>query len=310
MRKFVFFLAILSLTSPVLWGQANLDDVEIRLRHVNGNVYMLVGAGGNTTVQVGPDGVFLVDSQFAPLADKILEAVETLTDGPLRYVVNTHMHPDHVGGNARFRQLAPGTRIEPFSIIAHLNTLVGMVALEREDPDAVPEGALPLDSYDGPGRDIHFNGEPIFIYHEPAAHTGGDSIVLFRGSDVISTGDIYVPNGFPFIDVDRGGTVQGLIDALNHILELAVPAKNSEGGTSVIPGHGRLADEADVTEYRNMVVIISERIQDMIDRGMSLAEIQADGPSRDYDPEFVNENSFVTAEGLVEAIHQSLVNAQ
>ena len=157
--------------------------------------------------------MFLVDSQFAPMAEKILEALRPFTDGPLRYVVNTHMHPDHIGGNARFRQLAPGNSLEPFSIIAHQNTLMRLVELERADPDAVPEGALPLDSYDTETRDVHFNGEAVFVYHEPNAHTDGDSIVLFRESDVISTGDIFVPGGYPFVDVERGGSVQGLVDA-------------------------------------------------------------------------------------------------
>lgn len=309
MRMFVLF-AILILVSPPLWAQGNLDDVEIQVIPVQGNVYLLVGAGGNTTAQVGRDGVFLVDSQFAPMAEKILEALRPFTNGPLRYVVNTHMHADHIGGNARFRQLAPGNNLEPFSIIAHQNTLMRLVELERDDPDAVPEGALPLDSYDTETRDIHFNGEAVFVYHEPNAHTDGDSIVLFRESDVISTGDIFVPGGYPFVDVERGGSVQGLIDALNHILFLAVPANKQEGGTYVVPGHGRIADEADVVEYRDTVVIISERIQDMIDRGMSLAEVQRERPSRDYDTEFVNDDSFVTGDQFVEAIYQSLVNAQ
>jgi len=286
----------------------NLEEVEVI--HVQGNVYLLSGAGGNTTVSVGPDGIFLVDSQYAPMADKLFEAVRSLSHGPLRYVVNTHMHPDHVGGNARFRELAPNTPLEPFSIIAHLNTLMRMVALEREDPDAVPEGALPLESYETPTRDLHFNGEAIYLHHAPNAHTDGDTIVQFRRSDVISTGDIFVPGGYPFIDIDRGGSIHGLIAALNRILYLAVPAKTQEGGTYVVPGHGRICDEADVVEYRDMVVIVAERIQDMIDRGMSLREVQRERPTLDYDTEFVNDNSFVTAERFVEAVYQSLVNAQ
>lgn len=306
----ISFMASLLASVAVFAQPGNLDDVEVQVLHVKGNVYMLTGAGGNTTVSVGPDGIFLVDSQFAPMAEKILDALRPLTDGPLRYVVNTHMHPDHIGSNARFRQLAPGTPLEPFSIVAHINTLMRLVALEREDPDAVPEGALPLESYDTPSRDLHFNGEAIYLYHEPNAHTDGDTVVLFRSSDVVSTGDIFVPGGYPFIDVERGGSVQGLIAALNHILFLAVPAKTQEGGTYIVPGHGRICDEADVVEYRDMVVIIKERIEDMIQRGMSLREIQRERPTRDYDTEFVNENSFVTAEGFIEAVYQSLVNAQ
>jgi cyclase len=308
--KLGLLAALVTVSAAALAQPRNLDDVEEELVHVQGNVYLLAGAGGNTTAQVGDDGIFLVDSQFAPMADKILAALKPLSDGPLRYVVNTHMHPDHVGGNARFRELAPGTNLEPFSIIAHLNALMRLVALERENPDAVPEGALPLDSYDTPTRDLHFNGEAIILYHEPNAHTDGDTIVQFRSSDVISTGDIFVPEGYPFIDIERGGSVQGLIDALNHILFLAVPAKTQEGGTYIVPGHGRISDEADVVEYRDMVVIIKERIEDMIDRGMSLRQIQRERPSRDYDTELVNDGSFVKPEAFVEAIYQSLVNAR
>ena len=300
---------LLLLMSTSLWGQQqNFDAVEIRTFHVQGNVYMLVGAGGNTTVQIGPDGALMVDSQFAPLANKLFASVQKLSSGPLRYLVNTHMHADHVGGNARLRQLAPGTPLEPFSIVAHLNALMRLVELERDSPDEVPEGALPAASFDTSSRDFYFNGEAVYLFHEPSAHTDGDIIAYFRGSDVISTGDVFAPGGYPFIDIARGGSVQGIIDALNHILFLAVPAKTQEGGTYIIPGHGRICDEADVVEYRDMVVIISERIQDMINRGMSLREIQRERPTRDYDTEFVNDNSFVTADAFVESIYQSLVN--
>lgn len=304
-------LWLVTLASAISWAQSgNFDDIEIETIHVKGNVYMLAGAGGNTTVSVGRDGIFLVDTQFAPMAEKIIDAARSLTDGPVRYVVNTHMHPDHVGGNAVLRQTAPGTNLEPFAMIAHLNTLMRLVELEREDPDAVPEGALPLDSYDTPSRDIYFNGEAVYLYHAPNAHTDGDTIVHFRGSDVIATGDIFVPGGYPFVDVARGGSIHGLIDALNHLLFLAVPAKTQEGGTMIVPGHGRICDEADLVEYRDMVVIITERIEDMIARGLSLRQIQRERPSMDYDTEFVNENSFVTADAFVEAIYQSLVNAK
>lgn len=306
----LFPLCALGLFSTlVLAQQQDFDAVEIRTYHVKGDVYMLVGAGGNITVQVGSDGVLMVDSQYAPLADKILAAVAELSDGPLRYVINTHMHPDHIGGNARLRQAAPDTPLEPFSIVGHLNALTRLVALEREAPDQVPEGALPLASFDTPSRDFYFNGEAVYLFHEPNAHTDGDVVVHFRGSDVISTGDVFVSSGYPFIDIERGGSVQGVIDGLNHILFLAVPAKTQEGGTYIVPGHGRICDEADVVEYRDMVVIVAERIRNMIDRGMSLREIQRARPTLDYDTEFVNESSFVTAESFVAAVYQSLVES-
>jgi glyoxylase-like metal-dependent hydrolase (beta-lactamase superfamily II) len=302
MRTFVnVVVGIACLCVLVARASADVDIV-----HVQGNVYLLAGEGGNTTAQVGPDGIFLVDSKFASAVEPMLEALRPHADGPLRYLVNTHLHADHTGGNGRLRQLAPDTNLEPFAIIAHLNALNRMVELEREDPEAVPEGALPLASYDVASRDLHFNGEPIVIYHAPKAHTDGDSIVLFRGSNVVSTGDIFVPGGYPFIDLEGGGSVQGLIEALNDILELAVPAKTQEGGTYVIPGHGRICDEADVVEYRDMVVIVAERIADMIGRGLSLRQVQRERPTRDYDTEFVDTDSFVTAEQFVEAVYRSL----
>jgi cyclase len=310
LMRFCLLVALALSTTQVRAQPRDLANVEEQVIHVQGNIYMLTGAGGNTTASVGPDGILLVDSQFAALAEKILEALRPFSDGPLRYVINTHMHADHVGGNARFRDLAPGTSLEPFSIVAHLNALMQLIALEREDPEAVPEGSLPLESYDTPHRDLYFNGEAVFLYHEPNAHTDGDTIVHFRESDVVSTGDIFVPGGYPFIDIERGGSVQGIIDALNHILFLAVPAKTQEGGTYIVPGHGRICDEADVVEYRDMVVIVTERIQDMVDRGMSLRQIQNERPTRDYDTEFVNENSFVTAERFVETVYESLVKAR
>ncbi len=288
---------------------AQVDDfsaVEITTLHVNGNVWLLNGAGGNTTAQTGSDGLLLVDSQYAPVAERLFDAAQAVGDGPLRYVINTHMHPDHIGGNAFLRSAAPGTTLEPFRLIAHLNALTRLIALERDDPDAVPEGTLPVDSYDTPTRDFHFNGEAVYLYHAPNAHTDGDTIVHFRGSDVIATGDIFVSGGYPFIDIERGGSVQGLIDALNHVLFLAVPAKTQEGGTYIVPGHGRICDEADVVEYRDMVVIIKERIENMIASGMSLRQVLNARPSRDYDTEYVNENSFVTADAFVEAIYRSL----
>src|SRR5581483_1726204 len=171
----------------------------------------------------------------------------------------------------------------------------------------VPEGGLPTDEYFMPFKDLRFNGEAIFVYHEANAHTDGDSVVLFRGSDVISAGDIFTPGGYPFLDLELGGGVQGEIAALNHILQLTVPGKTQEGGTYVIPGHGRICDEADVVEFRDMVVIVRDRVQAMMRRQMTLDQIQAARPTRDYDPEYVRAGSFVKPGQFVEAIYKSLV---
>ncbi len=283
-------------------AQPSLDDVEIHVEHVQGNVYLLVGAGGNTTVHVGDDGVLIVDTQFAPLAPKLMAAIRELSAGPVRWIINTHAHPDHVDGNDAIQALVPVDRALPLNIVAHENTLL---RLSRQDPPVPPNGR-PLDSYATPTKSFYFNGEAVVVSHEPNAHTDGDSFVFFRGSDVISTGDIFTPGRYPLIDVDSGGSVQGEIAALNRLLGLTVPVHTQEGGTYVVPGHGRICDEADVVEYRDMIVIIRDRVQDMIDRGLTLEQITADRPSRDYDTQYARPDSFVQADSFVEALYRSL----
>jgi glyoxylase-like metal-dependent hydrolase (beta-lactamase superfamily II) len=291
--------------AAVAQPQQNFDNVQIRVLPVQGNVYLLAGAGGNITLQVGKEGVLMVDTEFAPLAPRIMAEIRKLSNGPIRYIINTHVHPDHVGGNDAFAKLIPQDPAAPLQIIAHENVLNRMTKPAGSETPP-PQPGLPVDEYFTPFKDIHFNGEAVFIYHETKAHTDGDSVILFRGSDVVSAGDIFTPGSYPFIDLERGGSVQGEIAALNHILELTVPAHNQEGGTYVIPGHGRICDEADVVEFRDMVVIIRDRIQDMIKKGMPLGRIKEARPTRDYDTEYVSKDSFVTADRFVEAMYKSL----
>jgi glyoxylase-like metal-dependent hydrolase (beta-lactamase superfamily II) len=188
------------------------------------------------------------------------------------------------------------------TIIAHENVVNRMTKPAARGQTPAPTPGLPNDEYFTPTKDLYFNGEPIFVIHEPNAHTDGDSIVLFRRSDTISTGDIFTPERYPFLDIERGGSVQGEIDALNHILHLTVPAHLQEGGTRVIPGHGRLCDEAEVVEYRNMITIVRDRIQALIKKGMTLEQVKAAKPTFDYDTQYGAGDAFV------EAVFKSLTN--
>ncbi len=314
---------LLWISGAVLALAQQNNPAHVELTPVRGDVSVLSGAGGNITVQIGKDGVFLVDTGLAAAAPQVLEQIRKLTPAPVLFIVNTHVHADHVGGNQAFAQAfgaaeigAIGGRLEsrlegqqPLKIIAHENVLNRMTDPEGKDKPASQLG-LPQDEYSTAFKDLRFNGEAIFVYHEPNAHTDGDSIILFRGSDVVSTGDVFTPDGYPFIDLNRGGSIEGEIAALNHILDLTVPGKTQEGGTYVVPGHGRICDEADVVEYRDMVVIIRDRIQDMINKGMTLEQVKSAKPSRDYDTEYVAGNSFVKPDQFVEAIYTSLTQAK
>lgn len=286
---------------------------EIAVWPVRDNVFMLVGAGGNTTVQIGENGVLVVDTKLAPAGDALLAAIRELSDKPIRYVIDTHAHPDHVGGNAVIgpagSTIVGGNMARTISdatvgaaIIAQENVLFRMNAA---DPP-YPFEALPTDTYFVPEKDLFFNDEAVVLMHEPAAHTDADTIVFFRRSDVISAGDVYVNTTYPVILPGDGGSIQGIIAALNHIVALTVPREKQEGGTMVIPGHGRLADEADVVEYRDMLTIIRDRVQSMIDMGMSLRQVQAARPTSDYDGRYGADSGFWTTEQFVEAVYRSL----
>ena len=309
-----FALALGSLAS--LTAQQPPAAALLIVTPVQGKVHMISGAGVNITVHVGKYGVLLVDTPQPASAARVVEEIRKLTSLPIRWVINTSSSPEHVAGNAAL--VAPFTGRAaggaPFgfvglnrpSIVAHENVL-NRLSNPPAGSAPTPPDALPTTTYFLPSMDFS-NGEAIVLYHEPAAHTDSDSVVLFRGSDVISAGAIFTPGRYPVIDVARGGSVQGLIAGLTNILALAVPEGFASGGTLIIPAHGRICEESDVAEFRDMVVIIRDRVQDLIAKGMTWEQIKASRPSRDYDAEYGA--SAADADRFVESIYRSLTQPQ
>ena len=296
-------------------AQQNPANVTMDVQQVSGNVYMVVGDGGNTTVFTGSEGVLVVDTQFAPLSGKLLDAIKKLSDQPIRWIVNTHMHGDHIGGNEAIakagRTRAGGNVVGDIGadatsqarIIAHENALNRMLMVKPP----LPPAALPTDTFFTERKDMLFNGEAIQMFHEPAAHTDGDILVHFRRADVVTTGDLFTTVMYPFIDEANGGTIDGYIKALNNIIAITVPSNVNEGGTMVIPGHGRLSDEQGVIEYRDMVTIIRDRIREYVKRGMTLEQVKAKKPTLDFDPQYGMDTGFWTTSMFIDVIYKQML---
>ena len=284
---------------------AMLAAGEVKAVHVQGNVHMIVGAGANIAVQVGDDGILVVDTGMAGTGEKVLSAIKALApDKEIRWLVNTTFHPDHTGGNEPLARAGRTVNGNIAAIVAHENVAARMLKA------GVADSARPYNTFFEGSRDFPFNGEPILIIHPESANTDTESMVMFRRSDVIAAGDIFRTDSYPHIDVENGGSTQGTIDALNRILALTVPSKMlQEGGTYVIPGHGRLSDEHDVVMYRDMLVIIRDRIQDMVARKMTLEQVKAARPSRDYDGRYGADSGPWTTAMFVEAIYRDLAGA-
>jgi glyoxylase-like metal-dependent hydrolase (beta-lactamase superfamily II) len=269
--RYAIFLCSLVLSFPVL---AQFEDVTIKSTHVGGSIHMLEGRGGNLGVSVGEDGVFLVDDQYAPLTDRILAAIRALSDAPVRFVINTHWHSDHTGGN---EQLGAGGSV----VVAHdnvrerMSTDQFMAAFKREVP-ASPDAALPLVTFND-RITFHFNGEAIRVYHVAAAHTDGDSIIHFPESNVIHMGDNFFSQTYPFIDRSSGGSVRGMIAAVQLGLGLC------DSNTMVIPGHGSLSNCAELEDYGEMLNDVSDAVQALIDQGKSLQEVIDARPTAEFD---------------------------
>jgi cyclase len=298
-------LAAFALAASLALGQKveEADGIPYQVRHVHGNVYMFASTLGNVTIQVGRDpghdGVLLVDTGPARLREAILAEIRKLSDEPVRFIINTSVDTDHMGSNEIL--LKPSRSVQAQAEVALFAQDNVLQRLSRPG-SGVPEGAWPTLTFLDQ-KEFAFNGESIQIFAEKG-HTDGDSIVLFRGSNVLSAGDVFLTTGYPVIDVARGGSIQGEIKALNHILDLTVPRSMQEGGTMVIPGHGRLCDQADVTDYRDMMTIIRDRVANLMHQGKTMEEVKAARLTRDYDGRY--STSAWTGDMLVEAIYKTL----
>jgi glyoxylase-like metal-dependent hydrolase (beta-lactamase superfamily II) len=275
--------------------------------HVQGSVWVIAGAGGNITVQAsraraaGPgagEGVLLVDTGRREMTAAVLAEIQKISSSRIEYIVTTHVDADHVGGHETFARprmdylwtpgMVTGAGVK---VIGHENVLPRM----SNGPSAYPVIAWPTHTYSSAQRKIFFNDEPVIIIHAPSARTDGDSLVFFRRSDVISAGDLFVTTSYPTIEPARGGSLGGIINGLNQLLDLMVPRYNQEGGTYVIPGHGRVGDQHDVLEYRDMLVIVRDRVRAAVAKGQTLAQVKAARPTLDYDARWGTPDAFVEA---------------
>jgi len=307
----------------------------LTLLHVDGNIYLIAGGPSNVAVQVGSEGVLVVDTTTAEVAPQVLQAIRVLSDKPISYIINTTSDKLHYGGNevietagenptvARPGLAGPGSerddgaqggggnnpqQLRPMGAIvfSHENVLNRMSAPTGETPGE-PFALWPSNTFFTERKTMWFNDEPIELLHQPAAYTDGDILVFFRRSDVVVAGDIINTLGYPRFDPSRGGSIQGILDGLNTIIDITVPRYNQQAGTRVVPGHGRIYNEADVVEYRDMMTIIRDRVQLAVDKQLTLAQLMAQHPTLDYDGLYARPEW--TGAMVVEAIYNELRGA-
>jgi glyoxylase-like metal-dependent hydrolase (beta-lactamase superfamily II) len=293
-------------------GRAQQGNARVDVLQVRPNFYMLTGAGGNIGLLVGPDGLVVVNTGTREASSEVLAAIQKITREPIRYIINTSADPDMVSGNAALSKTAD-------DVMAHENVLNRMSApVGQKAP--FPTDQWPTETFEGRRRYIYLNDEGIEVLHQPAAHTDGDSVVFFRRSDVVVAGNVLDATRFPVIDLAQGGSIQGEIDALNNLIDLAIPPGpyvgspkqgtllELPGGTEILPGHGHVYRQLDVVNYRDMIVIIRDTIQYMIGQKMTLEQIKAAAPAKAWEPQFGATTGPWTTNQFVEAIYKSLVN--
>jgi glyoxylase-like metal-dependent hydrolase (beta-lactamase superfamily II) len=284
-QKNILAIVLLICGASSAIAQQDFDAVEVKVHPVTDNIYYLEGSGGNIGVNTGEDGVFLIDDQYAPLTDKILVAVGTISEEPIRFLVNTHMHPDHVGGNENFGKL--GTLI-----FGHDNVRMQMeLAGYTEEP--------PLVTFKRE-MTFHINGDTVRVFKVPNAHTNGDAYVRFESANVVHTGDVYRTTSYPYIDVSNGGSFLGTIDAYDVLIKV------SDAKTKILPGHGVLSNVEAVRTVRDMMLVIRDRVKDRIEAGDTLEQVQAAGLTSEYDERWESGRRIGSAAALLEAAYTDL----
>ena len=260
---------VVNAQEPVDW-----DAIDIRISHVAGNIHMLEGRGGNIGLSIGDDGVIMIDDQFAPLTDRIVAAIGEVTDEEIRFLINTHIHGDHVGGNENLGNAG---------VLIFANDRVRMRMVDASTAHA----ALPVVTFSDTVT-LHVNGEEVHAFSVPPAHTDGDSFIHFRGSNVLHLGDVFRTNNFPYMDLSNGGGLPGTLDALAIAIGMAGP------DTAIIPGHGNVSTRDDVAEFRDMILIVMDRVSALIDDGKSYAEVAAAGTTAEFEAKWGDPERFLT----------------
>src|SRR5678816_3692881 len=342
----IVLVALVVVAPPAQMAAQQAPPSQIQVLPVRGNIYVLQGASATITVSIARDGVLMVDTGLASVGDQVLAAIRRLQNQidlrdkppgwgaetrssvatrnietppkPIRYIINTHVHPDHVGANELLRRSGAtftGGNVagnisdagEGAAIMAHEAVLVRMTSTAGGATPA-PTDAQPTDTYytDTMKLSHFFNGEGVQLIHQPAAHTDGDTLVWFRGSDVVASGDVFSTTTYPVIDIKQGGTIDGVVEGLNRILRLSIAEFRTEGGTLIVPGHGRLSDSADVAYYRDMVTILRDRVRAMVEKRFTLEQVKAARPTADYDPRYGATSGPWTTDQFVEAAYVSL----